>query len=481
MPLAQRRRVLQGRRAEEHRDAGGDSAVHEAPRPAVHLPEGVLAAILRAACASGGAIPIVPIASCVCRAWRSAVLASPDLWEHVDLGHGWCRPSDAGVAAMLPRWRATRRLSMSGCLALTDAALEAVAAGCPALESLDLSHCAGFTERGMCSALGAMLLRPAGPGSSPLRRVNLSFIRLSPVMSALDQVVRELLAVQALNPVGPVLQELILEGCPLLTHHGLRAVADASVKQRRPVLGALLVLDLSQSAGARNDFVLLIERWQYACPELRELRLNGLCGAYAWSYPQTPSTLPPGAQAGFPQLRVCQVAAKSHATMVGLGTGATNVNDACLTRLLARSPLLEHLDIGGCERLSPNCLALAVHPAAPLVQLLMPRSSACCDEAVVFVADRFRDSLEAIDLSWGAGRITDAAAQALAGCPRLHAVGLAGTAVTTAGVRALFAAAAQRGRLDRLTVDVGSCRGLERGVRQAASQGMAQLRAALGY
>lgn len=40
-----------------------------------------------------------------------------------------------------------------------------------------------------------------------------------------------------------------MEGCPLLTHHALRAVAETSVDAGRPLLAALRVLNLSQSAG----------------------------------------------------------------------------------------------------------------------------------------------------------------------------------------------------------------------------------------
>ena len=116
-------------------------------------------------------------------------------------------------------------------------------------------------------------------------------------------------------------------------------------------------------------------------------------------------------------------------------------------------------------------------------------------------------------MSWGGSRITDAAAAALARCPQLHAVGLAGTAVTTEGVRRLLVAAdahaaaaaapvaagtsssthgssGSGGRTsssssssmnrEPFRLDVGSCRGLERGVRQAAAAGLPQLRAALG-
>lgn len=109
-------------------------------------------------------------------------------------------------------------------------------------------------------------------------------------MSGLDLVVREVLAQQARNPGGPVLevssgacgmlslrthahphivgacghtlhpgspghhpaiplQELVVEGCPLLTHQGLRAATEASAEAGRPLLAALRHLNLSQSAG----------------------------------------------------------------------------------------------------------------------------------------------------------------------------------------------------------------------------------------
>lgn len=71
----------------------------------------------------------------------------------------------------------------------------------------------------------------------------------------------------------------MVEGCPLLTHQPLRAAVEASAEQKRPLLGALRVLDMTQSAGARSDFALNIERLQYAAPRLQQLRLNGLCGA----------------------------------------------------------------------------------------------------------------------------------------------------------------------------------------------------------
>ncbi|PRW20378.1 F-box LRR-repeat 6-like [Chlorella sorokiniana] len=381
---------------------------------------------------------------CVSRAWRAAVQACPDIWAHIDLARGRrCRPSDAALARAAPRWHRLRSLSLAGVAGVGDAGLQTIAEHCPCLEALSLAHCTQFSDGGLTAQLSRMLLRPAAPdgSSAPLRRLDLSFTQISPKVSGLDHVVREVLFTQARNPGGPVLEELIVEGCPLLTHHGLRAIAEASVEAGRPLLAALRVLNLSQSAGARSDFVLFIERLQYSAPALQQLCLNGLCGAWGWSWNATPSSLPEGAAPpAFPALRVCQVAAKSNPDLAGMGTGATTVNDTCLTRLLSQSPLLEELDVSGCERLSPNCLALAVHPAAPLKHALLARSGACCDEAVAFLVDRFGPTLEAVDLSWGGSRINDAAAAALTRCPRLHTVGLAGTAVTTEGVRQLLVA-----------------------------------------
>lgn len=57
-------------------------------------------------------------------------------------------------------------------------------------------------------------------------------------------------------------QELIVEGCPLLTHHGLRAIAEASVEAGRPLLGALRVLNLSQSAGGWPVLGFVDPGWQ---------------------------------------------------------------------------------------------------------------------------------------------------------------------------------------------------------------------------
>ncbi|PSC74657.1 F-box LRR-repeat 6-like [Micractinium conductrix] len=502
VPLAQRRRQLvhgSGKQQAAASGAGASAAVTGPSTPCPDLPEEVLCHILRLACRpeAGGAIPTAAVAMCVSRSWRAAAEACPDLWHHISLSWRRCRPSDAALARAAPRWTHLRWLSLAGVAGVGDAGLQTLARCCPRLTSLSLAHSTQYSDRGLIAALGAMLGRPAAPGgsSAPLRCLDLSFVQVSPKVSGLDAVVREVLAQQARNPGGPALEELVIEGCPLLSHQGLRAMTEASVDAGAPLLAALRVLNLSQSAGARSDFVLNLERLQYSCPALQELRLNGLCGAYAWSFNATPSALPRDAQPpGFPQLTVCQVAAKANPDMAGLGTGATNVTDACLTRLLAQSPLLQELELSGCERLTPNSLATAVHPSAPLKHALLARSGACCDEAVTFLVDRFGATLEAVDLSWGGSRITDAAVAALARCPRLHSAGLAGTAVTTEGVRALLlaadahaaAAAAQSagssggggGQLFHL--DVSSCRGLERRVRQAATLDMPRLRAALG-
>lgn len=84
-------------------------------------------------------------------------------------------------------------------------------------------------------------------------------------------------------------------------------------------------------------------------------------------------------------------------------------------------------------------------------------------------------------LGWGGSKVTDASALALAAaCPRLAVLDLAGTAVTEEGVRLVVGAAVARGSIERLQLDINSCRGVGREVRQAGSQGMAHLRAVLG-
>ncbi|KAI3424296.1 hypothetical protein D9Q98_009851 [Chlorella vulgaris] len=511
VPLAQRRRQLHAQQQQQQQQqpkpaaAAGSGSGGTPPARTPGLPDEVLCLILRKACdpANGGAIPTAAAATCVCRAWRAAALSSPNLWQHVDLTWPRCRPTDAALARITPRWSGLCSLKLApgaaGTGGMSGASLQLVAARCPVLTSLSLAHCSQFGEAALCAALTEMLLRPAAAdrSSAPLTHLDLSFSEIAPKVSGLDTVVRTVLAQQARNGSGPVLQELLVEGCPVLSHRGLRAVTEASVEQGTPLLAALQVLDLSQSASAKPGFVINLERLQYSAPGLRQLRLNSLCGAYGWSTNPTPSRLPRDAPPpGFCHLRVCQVAAKPRQSMSGLGTIGSYVTDACLIRLLAHASQLEELDVSCCDRLSPDSLATSIHPEAPLKHALLARSGWCCDEAVEFLVDRFGASLEAVDLGWGASRITDAAAAALARCPRLHSVGLEGTAVSSEGVRQLLQAADMHaaeaacsaggsssnssgsGR-PVFTVDVGSCRGLERGVRQAAMLGMDQLREAL--
>lgn len=342
VPLAKLRRAL--RRVKHAADAGlpaAQAGAGAAPA-AVHLPQDVLSKVLQAACAcSGGGVPTAATAACVSRAWRDAVRATPDLWSRVDLAYGWCRPSDAAIAAALPRWAQLRSLSLSGCATLSDVALAAIAARCPLLQRLDISHASCFTGPGLSAALPAMLLRAPGPGSSPLRALDLSFLQLTPRTSALDAVLREVLAAQAQNPGGPALevrarrrwgrpgsppspgrepgdggsppsapprcrtaasaalcfhapgcplplppaaaQELVVEGCPLITHQALRAATEAAAAAGRPLLGALRVLDLSQSAGARTTMQDLCARLQ------RPQRPSPSCGPCS----QPPLCAPP--------------------------------------------------------------------------------------------------------------------------------------------------------------------------------------------
>lgn len=63
-------------------------------------------------------------ASCVSRSWRAAVEACPDLWQHCNLSWRRCRPSDAILARVAPRWAHLRWLSLSGVTGVSDAGLQ---------------------------------------------------------------------------------------------------------------------------------------------------------------------------------------------------------------------------------------------------------------------------------------------------------------------------------------------------------------------
>ena len=345
--------------------------------PCCDLPLEVLQNILAQACAAGGAVPVAAAAACVSRAWRAAVQATPELWAVVDLSWGWCRPSNAVLAAnAAPRWAMMRSLSLAGCGAVGDAGLAAVAAGCPVLQALDLSHCTGFTADGLSPSLDQMVLRPTAPGSAPLRDVDLSCTQFS-ANASLDKVLMRLLAQQAVSPGGPVLRRLVADGCPFLTDRPLRSACQMSAARRRPLLSALRVLHLRGASAMRGEFLLNVDQLQFAAPGLEELDLSALGGASGW----TANAGPPAAHPRFPNLRVLRLAAHY---VPGLGAAAsvgyTRVSNLWVQRLLGSGGgALEELDLGALPSVTPAAVRGMIRGCGGLTRLCLSRSGAAAD------------------------------------------------------------------------------------------------------
>ena len=413
------------------------------PRVPPELPVALLGQILRLACADG-AVPTAARVACVSRAWRdAAAFAGATLWRAADLSYGWCRVSDAIVARLCTRgtWAQLEQLNVSGCR-LTDAALHAIAAHCPVLDSLDVSDSHAFSA----AALARVVCAPRR-----VRDLNLARVVMRPA-GGFEGAVRSLLTAAA-----PSLERLSLAGNLRVSSTTVRALLSCS---------KLRSLDLT-GAGTARGVAVPLEALQLACPLLEELRLSGLGLDGGATFPAADA-----APNGFARLRVCELASGTRMTSHGAVASTSVVDDALLLRVLHNSSALRWLALGGTH---VSAVGLAALPALQLERLLLEHSAAACDGAADVAAARWATSLLQVSLAGGGGNVTDAAAASLARCTQLRACDLSGTTVTSAGVRALLLAAPA---LRDLTL--ASCRALDRPVRLASLSGDRQLRAALG-
>jgi hypothetical protein len=423
--------------------AADDAPTAAGQQPAaVELPHGVLCHILVLACADG-AVPTVARAACVCRAWRAAVAGcEAQLWRAADLSFGWCRATDGVVARMCRRgaWAQLAHLNVAACGKLTDASLDALAASCPQLTSLDASDTRTFTA----AALLRLVQAPRR-----LRALGLARVSLRP-HGDFDKAVRSLAAAAA-----PSLEALSLAGCA--------RVSSATV---RTLLCCAQLASLELTGAGRTAVSVPVEALQDACPRLHTLRLSGLGldGGF-----HAPPAQAPGA--GFAHLRICELASGSRMTSHGAVPSVSTVDDALLLRIVRTSDALRELDLGGTH---VTAAGLAALPALALTRLLVANSAAACDDGARVAAARWAASLLDVSFAGGGAAVTDAAALALAECEQLRACDLSATSVARAGLRALVL---RRGA--SLALHVAGCRELERGVRRAALLGTSALADAL--
>lgn len=335
---------------------------------------------------AGGAIPLAPVASCVSRSWRQAVRTFPDLWQQVDLSSPKCQPTDAVLVAHgIPRWGQLQELRLASCHDIGAASLAALAHECKLLEHLELTACGNLAASALSEALEVMVTRTKGPGSAPLTVLKLTRTEFSS-FSGLGDVVRSVLYSQAANPAGPVLQSLTVTDSPGLSHQGLRAVCTAGCEAKTPMLRALRVLNLSHSASLHGCFFVDIERLQYNAPNIEELDLDALGGAFGWFASNTPSPLPDGAVASFPRLRICRLGmAVAHPSVHSIKAYATD-HCAHVRRLLMGCSGLQELDLSGREHLLPSVVVHGMIAEWPLTKLVLQRCGAATNDTLMQLA-----------------------------------------------------------------------------------------------
>ena len=459
-----------------------------------------------------GAVPLIPTVARVCRGWREAVRADPaPLWRHVDVSFGWCRPTDGLVKkhCRAGTWRLLTHLNIADCTKLTDAAIEALAAGCPNLTHLDAS---GVTNNVSGEALARL-----GDRVEALRLDRLcprSFGSTSKIVAGV---------------LTPKLRHLSLAGIVGLNSQAVAAVA-ASCRR-------LTTLDLTGSGGRLGHVVLPWVTLMRECRDLRVLMLNGLGGDAGWkpkpvvgsandpvtefdkaarlwnaqqrvaagsaasdggssgaAYPSRFNSDDYCQNVGWPELRVLHVGVLFTADSGGYRVGVSSVCGQLLRRLLWHSRRLTELDITGCSKIPVHAVDEVLGDGGAELEILRAAKTDLASDAALtdVVCPRFGASLRELELGSAvahASAVSNSGLEAIERhCTGLEALGLAGASISDEGLGRVIQAlgrsqpgggveetgeGASRPTQGRglSMVDVSGCRGLERATRQAALDG----------
>lgn len=441
--------------------------------------------ILELATDEGNPVPILPIAACVCRAWRNAVYSEHHLWTFIDMFVKGCHPKDAVFKNLGYRWIDLVIVSLSGCNAVTDAGLAALVDVCPRIESLNLSYCEGMKEKGLSEALCTMLMRPNDDYYSPLRILDLSSIQIKPDAGGLDRVLRNILMAQSKNPAGPVLLKLFVEECPNMSDRPWKEICDASLAAGKPLLDALEVLSVSRSGGERVQFEINILRLQITAPNLQDIDV--CAGNSIWKWSISDAGLPEGAaeSAGWPFLHTCDFSRYGE-------RGYDSEQDiAVLRQMISKSPLLETLNfsmIGGIDYLD----FIAAFPKSStwrgLKSLWLGTTYTSCasdEEGGCKFSDMadlcpwMEEKLEELVVSEHGARFTDRDCEALTRFKKLKLLDISKTSISDTGIKAIMSEMRKKVYFKECMIDMTGCRNVSRKVRLAASLGMPQLILAL--
>ncbi|GBF97224.1 hypothetical protein Rsub_10085 [Raphidocelis subcapitata] len=374
------------------------------------LPLPVLSKIFSLACAAG-ALPTACRLARVCRGWRDAVAASPEVWRVVDARGRRSKKADAWLQQQAAAGRFSQLEDLTiGQLAVGGGADEeedeAVAAAADAAAASGRGD-AGTSAEALAAlvrnclrlrrlvvtgspSIRAGLLEAALLEASGLEELHLREVRLQP-LSGLEKALQALLA-SAWGGARP-LRVLEARRCPLLgnktlrmLYHGPAAAAEEPAQLQPqlqpaaadgdppapapagPPAAAASAVAAAAAAGpsappavgyphltvldltgscVSPGLIINVEELQAACPNLEVLSLEGVGALYGW----TPTRARPGAPRGpgWPRLRALRAGALLQRVQGGAAARMTRsaLDDALLVRLAAGSHALAELGLRG--------------------------------------------------------------------------------------------------------------------------------------
>ncbi|OCT77356.1 hypothetical protein XELAEV_18032558mg [Xenopus laevis] len=364
---------------------------------------------------SEGAVPTLCRLSRVCRRWNQ-VASSPHLWLRVSIGFCWGDPGKKQPPKTQSKIRETLEWLIKE--------RSTLAASCPRLSSLTLSHCTGVS---------ADSLFTAAQNCPELLSLNLqnSQVESPAVLGVLDV-------------CGPRLQRLFLTYSNRLT-----AIMSSLTSGSCP---ELRVLELStEIKQGESHLQICIETLQTGCPKLEVLRLLNL----VWS-PKSGGRCVSEAL-GFVHLQELCLATSSYSF----------VSDSVCQRLLRDSAHLKILDLRGCYRVTPG--GICQLPCVDLERLYLgiycsTKNLALPRTGCSLIAQRWQHSLQELDITAHSYSEEDLA-QALnilsTRGSHLHSLNLAGTKVMSPAVRELLSSCPSL-----MHLDLSSCRYLPRGMKR---------------
>lgn len=366
---------------------------------------------------SGSSVPFLCKMSRVCRRWREVAI-EPVLWRKVDLSSSCVIKASSGTIERLApsRLTAVTELSLLGWEKLTDKGMQTIGKHCKQLQSIVLAQCWSLTSAGVASL---------ADNCGQLKMIDVAFTKID--ITGLQHIVKVLgcqlenLSLRNCNRVqGESILPLIQEHCPNLTS-----------------------LDLSST----NIRKLCVEKLQAGCPKLKHLFLVNLL---LTSTPVCKTLINGKKPNGFPELET-----------LGLPCGFIGYdqrNDRFLDRILWASRNLKMLDIRGPNTYSHDGLRRL--PASSLEQLYFTNSASFCKVAVI--VEKWHHSLEVLDLSQNK-TVEDEDMELLKnfGMPKLHTLDLNNTNITALGLKSVL-----NGCPNLTDLNLSSCRGLPRGVKQ---------------